>query len=1009
MACARIEGAASNRSRGQLVTDLAGLDLRRQWAPRLSVPTSPAPCGGLDSVPALRCSSVASVTNPAALADVARRAARGIDDRLDTDALHAAALIGLASSDLSGKPIERSISYLEMLTRLTPSAVDVYVDLSAARLASASISGGARVLLGALDAAEHALDLDRANVPASYNRALAEDLLGLNAQASSSWQSYLTHDSTSVYAAEARRRLEVIRSFDIAAPPDSTQPPQRFGEFAARAPAEARALVWERLLPAWGQAVLVNDTAAASALHRQASAIGRVVARDVRERSALDAVQSITAAGGNARLTRRLATLHMVYGRSQRFAQHSSYALADSGFLTILRDGAAPAALAALAAYGHCNDLIYFGRPDDALRSADSLVREISAERYAAVVARAEWIRGLLLRRASKTDAGLAAVHRARALFERLGEHDYVASAIGTEGETMLQMGSTSLGFAYVHRATVMLRNYPLSLWRHNALIVLARASTRSGLPYATRAIEDEDMVLVGGGPRAGSVVEARLARARSEWGAGRRASADTALAEAIRALAHVPAGQPKTQLSRELDLTMATRLASTRPDSARVLLDSVVAFFAPLHFPMKLIPALISRSAIALARGDTSAARRDLDRATATYVAARAEIAAAAQGTALLAQARDVFDRLVMLHINAGRFNMALRVHAASRGTFSVGSTSVEGDQFRRERVVTYSLIGDTLLTWVVHGGDTSFVRSAVDRAVLTRTIEQLRSGLELGAREAAIRPELERLYDLLIRPVEPQLGTDGSIVVAADDEITDVPFAALRDARRRAFLVERYQLRFAPTLSLSIATTAPASPHRALFVANPATDNRTFANLAPLPSADEEARAVAALYPSSRLLTSVSADSGAIARALEESDLFHFAGHAVLDDVEPNRSYLAVGSRGLTAGSIAEWKLPHVGLVVLSACETMRSAQQSSGGFFGLTDAFLAAGARGVIGSSWRIEDGATRRLMENFHRAYARSGDAARSLRDAQLSMIRTGVGSPSAWAGFRYVGF
>jgi len=98
-------------------------------------------------------------------------------------------------------------------------------------------------------------------------------------------------------------------------------------------------------------------------------------------------------------------------------------------------------------------------------------------------------------------------------------------------------------------------------------------------------------------------------------------------------------------------------------------------------------------------------------------------------------------------------------------------------------------------------------------------------------------------------------------------------------------------------------------------------------------------------------------------------------------------------------------------VQVVVLSACRTVRSGRNRAGGFTGLAGALLAAGAGGTVGSTWEVNDSATATLMAEFHRAYRESGDGPHALRTAQLSMLRSrnpALGTPSAWAGFRYAG-
>jgi len=160
--------------------------------------------------------------------------------------------------------------------------------------------------------------------------------------------------------------------------------------------------------------------------------------------------------------------------------------------------------------------------------------------------------------------------------------------------------------------------------------------------------------------------------------------------------------------------------------------------------------------------------------------------------------------------------------------------------------------------------------------------------------------------------------------------------------------------------------------------------------------------------VYPTAVVLRNERADSASVVNGLGQATLFHFAGHAVFDDVEPERSYIALGSRGLTPMTISSLQLGQLDLVTLSACETLRSMQTNGAGFLGLADAFLAAGAHGVIASAWRVEDRATSRLMEGFYRAYRGGVGGASALRRAQIELLTAGA-SPAEWSGFTYSGF
>jgi CHAT domain-containing protein len=153
------------------------------------------------------------------------------------------------------------------------------------------------------------------------------------------------------------------------------------------------------------------------------------------------------------------------------------------------------------------------------------------------------------------------------------------------------------------------------------------------------------------------------------------------------------------------------------------------------------------------------------------------------------------------------------------------------------------------------------------------------------------------------------------------------------------------------------------------------------------------------------------------ALLTALPRAALTHFAGHAVFDDARPERSYLVLArgpgdsSGRITAGELARFDLRRVGLVVLSACRTVRVGRSRAAGYSGLSGALLATGVGGTVGSTWDVDDDYSAAVMTAFHQNYSRSAHAPSALRQAQLALLRTGTASlrsPSAWAAFKYAG-
>jgi hypothetical protein len=93
------------------------------------------------------------------------------------------------------------------------------------------------------------------------------------------------------------------------------------------------------------------------------------------------------------------------------------------------------------------------------------------------------------------------------------------------------------------------------------------------------------------------------------------------------------------------------------------------------------------------------------------------------------------------------------------------------------------------------------------------------------------------------------------------------------------------------------------------------------------------------------------------------------------------------------LTAEAVASLPLQDLELVVLSACETGLGAVAGGEGVFGLQRAFHMAGAHVVVASLWKVDDSATRHLMDEFYRnLWQRGLGKLQALRQAQLAILR-----------------
>jgi CHAT domain-containing protein/tetratricopeptide (TPR) repeat protein len=92
---------------------------------------------------------------------------------------------------------------------------------------------------------------------------------------------------------------------------------------------------------------------------------------------------------------------------------------------------------------------------------------------------------------------------------------------------------------------------------------------------------------------------------------------------------------------------------------------------------------------------------------------------------------------------------------------------------------------------------------------------------------------------------------------------------------------------------------------------------------------------------------------------------------------------------------------------LVVLSACDTAQGGLDYSEGVYGLVRALRTAGARNVLVTLWKLNDGEARDFMVAFYKNWLSQvrSDPAKALRDTQLSYLKHDkLRDPRVWAPY-----
>ena len=956
---------------------------------------------------------------------IVRRAQEEVRARANPEAMHAMAVVDLLADPGSGKSMERSIQALWTVARTSDSPGAAWADLSGAYLIRAERGGAPRDLLLAVEAAERALQQAPRNRTALFNRALGLQRFGLPDVAAWAWREYIEVDASSPWAAEAHRRLRVATTEPAATPPPRPDASlTAFGQFARTDPQAARLLGQDRLLEDWAKAVLSGQPARANALLQRAGALGDALRqRPGGDQTLSEAVQAIRAQVGGPDL-RRLAEAHREYATGRALYDSTRHASAEP-HMKAAAAGGSPA-LRGWAELFVAN----IGVLSRDWRAAEPVFLELATRtdtlRYPALAARVRWSIAATRVRTERYELALEPAAASARLFARAGEREYAAAVLSILAEAQAHLGESDQAYATWHRALEALRPYRNSDRLHGLLVAVATAAADDGLHRAAVRLADDGVEVTRRRGEAVYAVEARLARARLLPGAGEVIRAVEDMDSARVALGRVSLDQTPRMRT---ELQVADGLTSlfsrpAHPGRAAAALDSAAAFFSATGLPLRSFPIVVSAAEARLALGDLPGATARMESAFAMLGLRRDSIRLEPRRAAVFNDARGVVDRVVMLNLAAGRRAEALRF--LDLGRASLAPSDPEPAASRAPVIkgplgevgVEYALVRDTLVAFTVSGRQVSAVRTLVDTVQLVSTVTRLLQLLQGRGDDPEVDSLLARLHGWLVGPIQPHLGPAGTtLVLVADGTLAQVPWSALRKPAGR-YLVQDHPLRFAVSLHEAWRPRPAAAGRDAVLVADPAFDPVEEPGLQRLRGATAEVDAIRREYLAARVLPGAAATGAAVRDALSHAGMVHYAGHAVFDDERPERSYLVLapvrglpGSGRLTAGELAGLDLGQAPLVVLAACSTVNAGRGRADGFSGLAGGLLAAGARGVVGGLWEVDDARTQPLMIAFHRTWRAEGDGARALRMAQLQLLASAdpvLRSPAAWAGFRYAG-
>ncbi len=333
---------------------------------------------------------------------------------------------------------------------------------------------------------------------------------------------------------------------------------------------------------------------------------------------------------------------------------------------------------------------------------------------------------------------------------------------------------------------------------------------------------------------------------------------------------------------------------------------------------------------------------------------------------------------------------------------------------------------------------------------------VDQWRGSLQRKSPVAGANDPAAKLRQLVWQPLQEHFAGAKTILLSPDGPLCRLPFAALPGEKPDSYLIEDVTLAVIPVPQLLPELLAASSelPQNAPSLLVLGNVDYGAAPGAPAQLSDSRA---AVGGPTRREFRALEATAGEIlvvkkyfekrfreghAELLEEADAteqqfrldasrqqwLHLATHGffaspsvpqprdgradVVSEDEPTGQHrglecglVLAGANAppdpdkddgiLTALEVAQLDLRRVQLAVLSACETGLGEAVGGEGVLGLQRAFQVAGARGVVGSLWSVDDQSPRALMERFYEnLWKKKLPRLESLREAQLWMLAEG---------------
>jgi len=640
------------------------------------------------------------------------------------------------------------------------------------------------------------------------------------------------------------------------------------------------------------------------------------------------------------------------------------------------------------------------------------------------------WMEGLIDLNQNRLHQARAHYRTALRRFEAIGETDSIGRICALLAETHAALGDPRQAWMYQRLALAQVPFIQVPRRKHlilqsGGLLCLRERMSHSALVFQNAVIGTAKAA----GARLPSLVEGYLHRARTYARIGRQTDATTDLDLARALLPKIDAETVRRSYAAEIEGAAAEVLTIVSPDVAVAAASRALEYYDG-NGEFKRAGLYLQRGRAQLARQRADLAEADFAAAIDRFEALREHVLERQDRVRLFRDGMSAYSEMVRLTVQnrqdpAAALDFAERARARTLLEALMGPSAKPDPVAMLARqvpagtaVLFYGTQTDRLWLWVLRADGIRFFDRAVPLHDLQFRIARVgrlltRPGSSRPSEDRALRQALQSLFTDLIGPARDLVGDVGALVVVPDGPLHSLPFAALVDPSTNQFLIQTHVIGVAPSLTtFRRALSDGGIPRRAhaLVVGDP-TIGDGDPSLGPLPFAREEAQNLGRIYAGARVLLEGAATPDAFLAHLQHADVVHYAGHAIVDMQEPDRSHLRLASDGahplgiLFVHQLRSSMLRRHPLVVLAACSTNRGRIEIGEGVLSLARPFLAAGASDVIATLWDVEDRGSAELFTRFHKKAAAGVPAARALAEVQrdlLGLSDSDARGPANWA-------